>query len=54
MTEKAYIQQKKKKREEFLLWLKWVKNFTSTHEDKGLPPGFTQWVIDLAVSQAVA
>ena len=31
----------------------WVKNLTSIHEDVDLIPGLTQWVKDLALSQAM-
>ena len=30
----------------------WVKNLTSIHENEGLSSGLTQWVKDLALSQA--
>ena len=32
----------------------WVKNLTNINEDKGLIPGLTQWVKDLALPKAAA
>ena len=45
-------EKKKKKKSEFLLWLRRLRTHNSLHEDKGLIPGLIQWVKDLALPKA--
>ena len=48
-----FVQNVKKKHVGVPIVAQWVKNLNNMHEDVGSIPGFTQWVKDLALLQAV-